>query len=87
MGSRAKKTVVDEQRQREDVQALPSSEGEERVAFAEQVAQIDPFRIKVVDESRVVLGQRLPYGYSTRGERCVDHGRLRSSVVRSVTDR
>ena len=56
----------------------------ERVAFVERLAQIDPARIKVVDESRVVLGERLGYGYSARGERCYDSGLFRSSVVRSL---
>lgn len=69
--------MIAAERQREDVQA-------ERAAFVREVAQIDPARIKVVDESRVVLGQRLPYGYSERGARCSDSGPLRSRVTRSL---
>lgn len=72
------------ERQRDDVQA-------ERAAFVQELAQVDPSCIRVVDESRVVLGQRLPYGYSARGERCsalpvtgADGGPLRSKVTRSL---
>ncbi len=56
----------------------------ERAAFVERLAEIDPSRVKVVDESRVVLGQRLSYGYSPRGQRCSDSGLFRSSTARSL---
>lgn len=56
----------------------------ERTVFRETLSGIDPACIKVVDESRVVLGQRLGYGYSARGERCYDSGLFHSSVVRSM---
>ena len=56
----------------------------ERAAFTERLARLDPARIKVVDESRVVLGQRLAYGYSPRGSRCYDSGLLRSTTARSL---
>jgi transposase len=56
----------------------------ERAAFAAHLAAIDPARIKVVDESRVEVGQRLGYGYSARGKRCYDSGPFRSGIVRSL---
>ena len=69
--------MTPEQQLTDEVQA-------ERTAFTERLAEIDPARIKVVDESRVVLGERLSYGYSARGERCADSAPLRSKVVRSL---
>lgn len=69
--------MIPEQQLTPEVQA-------ERAAFAEALAGIDPARVKVVDESRVVLGQRLGYGYSARGERCYAAAPLRSKVARSL---
>lgn len=66
-----------EQQHRADVQA-------ERATFTERLSQIDPARIKVVDESRVEVGMRLNYGYSLRGRRCFDSAPLRSGIVRSL---
>jgi transposase len=65
-------------------QQLTDAVQAERAAFARRLAEIEPERVKVVDESRVVLGQRLGYGYSARGERCYDSGLFHSSVVRSM---
>ena len=65
-------------------QQLTEQVQQERAAFVERLAEIDPERVKVVDESRVVLGERLSYGYSARGERCYDEAPLRSKVVRSL---
>ena len=56
----------------------------ERAAFSEALAGVDPARVKVLDESRVVVGERLGYGYSARGERCYDSGPLHSKVARSL---
>lgn len=69
--------MIPEQQQRPDIQA-------ERAAFAERLLMIAPERIKVVDESRVEVGQRLNYGYSERGKRCYDNAPFRSGVVRSL---
>jgi transposase len=66
-----------EQQLRADVQS-------ERAAFAECLSEIDPARIKVVDESRAEVGQRLSYGYSERGKRCFDSAPFRSGIVRSL---
>lgn len=54
-----------QQQQRDDVQA-------ERAAFADWMRTVDPARVKVLDESGLVRGMRLGYGYSERGERCFD---------------
>ena len=66
-----------EQQLRADIQA-------ERAAFAARLGEIDPARIKVVDESRIEVGQRLRYGYSERGRRCFDRAPFRSGVARSL---
>lgn len=50
----------------------------ERTAFLKRTAEIDPSRIKVVDESRVEVGLRLGSGWSPRGERCYDSAPYRS---------
>ena len=65
-------------------QQLTDAVQEERAAFIERLAELDPARVKVVDESRVVVGERLGYGYSARGERCYDSGLLHSKVARSL---
>ena len=65
-------------------QQLTDAVQQERAAFVERLAEIDPERIKVLDESRLVLGQRLSYGYSARGERCYDSGLVHSKVARSL---
>lgn len=44
----------------------------ERAAFAAAIAEIDISRLVFVDESGVLLGMRLAYGYARRGERCVE---------------
>ena len=47
------------QQNREDVK-------KERADFLEWIEQVDPARVKVVDESGLVRGLRLSYGYATR---------------------
>jgi transposase len=64
-------------------QRLPEVQAE-RAAFAKDLSEIDPARIKVVDESRAEVGQRLSYGYSERGKRCYDSAPFRSGIVRSL---
>lgn len=60
-------------------QQLTEAVQAERAAFLAQIVDIDPKRIKVVDESRVEVGLRLGYGYSPRGERCYDAAPYRST--------
>ena len=50
---------------REDVKA-------EREAFLAWLAQVDPTRLVMVDESGICIGMRLGYGYAPRGQRAVD---------------
>lgn len=59
-----------DQAQREDVVA-------EREAFIEWLKGVDATKVKAVDESGVVQGMRLPYGYAPCGERLVCHAPLR----------
>ena len=54
-----------QEQQRDEVQA-------ERTAFIGWMRTVDPARVRVVDESGLVRGMRLGYGYSERGERCYD---------------
>ncbi len=56
----------------------------ERAAFTRRLGEIDPARIKVLDESRVEVGVRVAYGYSARGTRCYDSGPYRSGIARSM---
>jgi transposase len=58
------------QQDRPEVQA-------ERAAFASWAQGVDPARVKVLDESGVVQGMRLGYGYAPRGQRCYDARPLR----------
>lgn len=58
-----------QEQQRDEVQA-------ERARFIDWMRSIDPARVKVVDESGLVRGMRLGYGYSERGERCYDSAPL-----------
>ena len=44
----------------------------ERAAFIEWIKTVDPSQVKVVDESGLVRGMRLGYGYAERGERVYD---------------
>lgn len=44
----------------------------ERAAFAEALAHIDASRLVFVDESGVLQGMRLAYGYAPRGQPCVE---------------
>ncbi len=55
---------------RADIQA-------ERAAFIEWMGTVDPRRVKVIDESGLVRGLRLGYGYAPRGERVYDSAPLR----------
>jgi transposase len=59
-----------QQAQRADVQA-------ERAAFERWLERVDPARVKAVDESGVVQGMRLAYGYAKRGQRLITHAPLR----------
>jgi hypothetical protein len=45
---------------------------EERNAFEDWLSGVDPARVKVVDETGIVRGMRLAYGYAPRGERVYD---------------
>lgn len=65
-------------------QQLTEAVQAERKAFLEQIAQVDPARIKVVDESRVEVGLRLGYGYSPRGKRCFDSAPYRSRFKQNL---
>ncbi|ARA92177.1 hypothetical protein AWN76_002635 [Rhodothermaceae bacterium RA] len=58
------------QQQRPDVVA-------ERAAFRDWLGTVDATRIKAVDESGVIQGMRLAYGYAPRGERLVCQAPLR----------
>ena len=58
------------QAQREDVLA-------ERQEFLHWLDGVDPRRVKAVDESGVVQGMRLGYGYAKRGQRLISHAPLR----------
>ncbi len=58
------------QAQREDVV-------QERKDFVKWLKTVDADRIKAVDESGVVQGMRLAYGYAPRGKRLVVHAPLR----------
>ena len=58
------------QQSRPDVQA-------ERSAFAERMKSFDAARLVFVDESGVVRGMRLAYGYALRGERCIENAPFR----------
>lgn len=56
----------------------------ERATFLQEIARVDPVRIKVVDESRVEVGGRLGYGYAPRGERCLDSAPYRSKHKKNL---
>ena len=64
----------------------------ERAVFTGWMRTADAARVKVVDESGLVRGLRLSYGYSERGERCFETAPLsrgrrlsrRLSVVRWI---
>ena len=55
---------------RPDVQA-------ERAEFEQWLGTVEMSRIKALDESGIVQGMRLAYGYAKRGERLVCHAPLR----------
>ncbi len=59
-----------DQAQRPDVVA-------EREAFFQWLDTVDATKVKVVDESGVVQGMRLAYGYAKRGQRLIEHAPLR----------
>ena len=50
---------------------------EERAAFLEWLSRVEVERVKAVDESGLVQGMRLGYGYAPRGERLICHAPLR----------
>lgn len=58
------------QRLREDIVA-------ERAAFVAWQPTIDGDRVVCVDESGIVAGGRVGYGYARRGERCEEHAPYR----------
>lgn len=58
------------QQQREDV-------AREREAFANEMQTLDAARLVFVDESGLVQGMRLTYGYAPRGARCVENAPFR----------
>ena len=58
------------QRLRDDIVA-------EREAFATWQATVDGDRVVCVDESGIVAGGRVGYGYAPRGERCEEHAPYR----------
>ena len=60
-----KKTFRSPKRDTEEIVA-------ERKAFEEWLSEVDPARVKVVDEMGMVRGMRLGYGYAPRGERVHD---------------
>jgi DDE superfamily endonuclease len=45
---------------------------EERRQFEVWLSKVDPARVKVVDETGIVRGMRLAYGYAPRGQRVPD---------------
>ncbi len=45
---------------------------QEREDFQQWIEQVDPARVKVIDESGLVRGLRLSYGYAPRGQRVYD---------------
>ncbi len=49
----------------------------EREAFFQWLETVDAAKMKVVDESGVVQGMRLAYGYAKRGQRLIEHAPLR----------
>jgi transposase len=57
---------------------------EERAAFAEAMKRLDAARLIFVDESGLVRGMRLSYGYAQRGERCVENAPFRVGKRRSL---
>ncbi len=59
-----------DQAQRKDVVA-------ERKSFINWLETVDATKVKVVDESGVVQGMRLAYGYAKRGKRLIEHAPLR----------
>lgn len=63
--SRKKKSMKPAQQSRADV-------AEERAEFMEWMATVDPNRVVVVDESGLIRGLRLAYGYAPKGERVYD---------------
>jgi hypothetical protein len=58
------------EQEREEVKA-------ERARFMAWMKTVEAARVKVVDESGLVQGMRLRYGYSPRGKRCFDSAPLK----------
>jgi transposase len=59
------------------VQRLRDDVAAERAAFAAWQRAVDGRRVVCVDESGVLAGMRVAYGYAPRGERCVEHAPYR----------
>ena len=49
----------------------------ERAAYAEAMRALDASRLVFVDESGVVQGMRLSYGYAAKGQRCAENAPFR----------
>ena len=62
--------MMSDQLKREDV-------ARERAAFLQWLPSVDASRVKAIDESGLIQGMRLAYGYSRRGERLVEHAPYR----------
>lgn len=78
MGPHAKKKLTrPSQQQREDVAI-------ERRAYADEMKAFDAARLVFVDESGVVQGMRLGYGYAPRGTRCVENAPFRVGKRQSL---
>lgn len=58
-------------------QQLRGDVAEERAAFREQMPLLQARRLIFVDESGIVQGMRLGYGYALRGERCYENAPFR----------
>ena len=71
MAHHAKKKSLRPAQQRRDDVAL------ERALFRAEQPSLEASRLVFVDESGIVRGMRLSYGYAPRGERCCENAPLR----------
>lgn len=56
----------------------------ERTCFTETMKRLDAGRLVFVDESGLVRGLRLAYGYAPRGARCIENAPFRVGKRRSL---
>ena len=56
----------------------------ERALFAAAMKLLDAARLVFVDESGIVRGMRLAYGYAPRGARCIENAPFRVGKRRSL---